>query len=153
CPEYMPRNSAQLRHRRVIRVNADAYASLLGHRRNLLDEVSVRPPKFFFRILTTMRQRTLINLPIPVTLGRLKLERPPPRSGTCGLRRPRPDPIRHVRISNVTDTRLASISNILLQPFDFLITPRQSQRDFFNIPIIIVRNIPELESRGFHALF
>src|SRR6185436_1464407 len=50
------RDPAQFRHRRIIRMNADAHAQFFSERDNLLDEIGVVLPKLLLAVLSSVRE-------------------------------------------------------------------------------------------------
>src|SRR6266478_8304883 len=72
--EDAARHTAQLRHRRIIRVNTDPYPKLFGHGHHTLAKEGVVIPQLFLGELAAVRQRRLEGLAIPRALGGLEAE-------------------------------------------------------------------------------
>src|SRR4051794_27682607 len=133
-------------------MDSDSHSGLLSYRSDLTDEVCVVIPQLFFGVLASVSQRPLIGLPIPETFGRLELECASLAAGASGFRLARPDAIGHMGVGNVANPRLAGVPDVLLQPCHLRVTARQVQSNLFDVPVIVIRDVPDLQASGLDAL-
>src|SRR4029077_19811317 len=65
--EDASRHSAQFRHRRIVRVDANAHAQFFCNWHDLLNEKSVVFPKLFLAVLAAVSKRPFKNLAAPIS--------------------------------------------------------------------------------------
>ena len=89
-------------------MNPNADTQFLGHRRHLLDEVSVVLPNLVLRVLAAMRKRTLENLAVPVALraGAVLVELASGGTAHIGAAAG-PDTVAHMSVSGVSNSGFA----------------------------------------------
>src|SRR5207302_5412987 len=98
-PEDATRHSAQFRHRRIIRMNANAHPQLFRNRHHLPDEIGVVFPKLFLAVSATVSERPCEDLAGPMSRRVLfHVEGAGRRSAASGLTRAAPDAVCHVSV-------------------------------------------------------
>src|SRR4051794_11689532 len=112
-------------------MDPDTHACLLSNRRNLTDEVSVVVPEFLLRILAPVGERSLVGLTVPITFSSGEMEGARLTAAACRFWFARPNAIRHVCVGDVRYAGFPGVSNVLLEPLDFLVSSRQIERDLF----------------------
>ena len=131
--EHTARNAAQGVDRRIVGVDADTHASLLGHRRNLADHVGVVVPQFFFAVDAPVGQLALVDLAGPVPHGIVDVERARVHAAAPFGPPGRPDAVGHVRVGVVLDARRADVADKLLELLHLFIATGQVERDLRHV--------------------
>src|SRR5439155_27107638 len=116
--EDRARDAGQLGHGRVVRVDSDPDAGLLGDGHDLADEIVVVLPELFLGELAAVTQRRLEHLAGPVPLGRLQPERARRRAASGRLALGAPDAVPHVRVGRVVDPGSGEVAQVLLVLLD-----------------------------------
>src|SRR3954447_1444788 len=98
-----------------------------------------------------MGERSRVGLAVPETLSRGEMEGSRLTAATCRFGLARPNAIGHVCVGDVRYSGFAGVSNILLKPPDLFVASWQVERYLFNIAVLIVRDIPELQAGRFDA--
>src|SRR5262245_5101803 len=150
--EDAARHAAQLRHRRIIRVNADPYPQLFGHGRHPFDKERVVLPELFPGELAAVRQRRLEGLAVPRTPGGLEAEGAGRRVTARTFPRRAPDAVAHVRVGRVKDPGPGQVAQVLLVFRDFLIATGQVEGDLGHVMDAGVADVRDFQTAGLDAL-
>ena len=150
--EDAARHAAQLRHRRIVRVNPDPYPKLFGHGRHPLDEEGVVIPQLFLGELAAVSQRRLEGLAIPRALGGLEAEGAGSRTAARRFPLRAPDAVSHVRVGRVKDPGPGQVAQVLLVFFDFLIATGQVECDLRHVMDVGVADVRYFKTGGLDAL-
>src|SRR4029077_2240572 len=133
--EDAARHAGEHRLRRVIRMNADADARLLGHRDDLLDEVGVVLPDLFLAVDAPVGERTLEGLASPVAfrVGAGEVQGGAGVPARQDLATAAPDPVPHVSVSRVGNAGLPQVADVVEVLLDLFVASRQVERDLFHV--------------------
>src|SRR5439155_21731315 len=150
--EDAARHTAQLRHRRIIRVNTDPYTKLFGHGRHTLDKEGVVIPQLFLGELAAVSQRRVEGLAIPRALGGLQAEGASSRAAARRFPLRAPDAVSHVRVGRVRDPGPGQVAQVLLVFFDFLVATGQVECDLRHVMDVGVADVRDFKTGGLDAL-
>ena len=125
-------------------MDADLHALLLGDGRHLADEVCVVFPDLFLGEHPAMRKGFPPSRVLPsAELIRIRTVVFPAQGAANLCAGPAaPDPVAHVRVGGVLDARLGEVPQVVFVIFDFLVAPRQVQRDFRHVVDAQVKDVP-----------
>src|SRR6476661_3878218 len=98
-----------------------------------------------------MGERSRVRLTVPETLSRGEMEGSQLTAAACRFGLTRPNAIGHVCAGDVRYSGSASISDILLEPSDLSVASWQVERCLFNIAVLIVWDLPDLQAGRFDA--
>ena len=131
--EHTAWNTAQRIDGRIVGVDADKDAGILGHRRNLADHVGVVVPQFFFTVGTPVGEFAGEGHVTPTPDGVFDVKHPRVHTAATGGAPGRPDAVAHVGIGVVHDARRADVADKSLKFLDLGVATGEIERDLRHI--------------------
>ncbi len=132
-------DAAQIIDRRVIGMDADVDAGILGYRHHALHKVGIVIPELLLRVAPAVGQRhkpALVDP--PALLGILQMKGAPLGASAHLFAAGAPNTIGHMGIGRVMDARRAQVAYVLEIGGDLFLTSRQAQRHLLHVVAAMV---------------